>query len=197
MASNNTDDLQDQIAEIRDRVNEESVDLTLRLSAWWYFIHWVSSYTRRLEVSNGCSDIVLTEQQCSEFAFYYDEKVGSDNFVLLCQEPNYDWINDIGLSCAIIEEDGLVLVIDELNQFDAYISKLAIKIRFSSNTIHKLAVAKKCANKLRLASMVPTRSSYSGKKKWNIKLLSHKVIPIVEKPSDISNSKSLKNGTAL
>lgn len=197
MASANTDDLQDQIAEIRQRVNEESVELTLRISAWWYFLHWVSSYTKRLEITNGYSDIVLTEQQSSEFAFFYDEKVGSDNFVLMCQESNYDWINNIGLSCAIVEDDGLVLVLDELNQFDTYISKLAIKVKFAANTMSKLKVAKKCANKLRIASMVSTKSTYSGKRKWNIKLLSHKVIPIVDTPNEISNSKSLKKGIAL
>lgn len=197
MTSINTDDLQDQIQLIRQRVNEESVELTLKLTAWWYFLHWISSYTKRLEVSNGYSDVVLTDKQTSEFAFFYDEKVGSDNFVLMAQESNYSWINDIGISCAILEEDGLVLVIDELNQFDTYISKFAIKLRFAANTNLKLKVAKKAANKLRLASMVPTKSAYSGKKKWNIKLLSHKVFPIVDKPSDLADNKSLKNGTAL
>jgi hypothetical protein len=197
MASANTDDLQDQIQLIRQRVNEESVELTLKLSAWWYFLHWISSYTPRLEISNGHSDIVLTEKQTSEFAFYYDEKLGSDNFVLLAQESNYSWLNDIGISCAVIEDDGLVIVIDELNQFDTYISSFAIKLRFAANTMNKLKVAKKSADKLRLASMVSVKSAYSGKKKWNIKLLSHKVFQIVEKPSDVKDKKSLKNGTAL
>lgn len=188
MAKQIDEDLTRKLNEMRDQISEKTKELVLRVDAWRYFIHWASSYAEQVIPGVGDADIVLNKQQSSEFAFNYNHNIYPETFFLFAQKPNYEWLKNIGIKCFILEKDGIIVVIDEVESYGIYIASKSFKILVSENMMAKMIKAKANCKSARIASMDYVYKSSGDLLTWNIAELSQMPYPVVP---DFLSSKRL------
>ena len=180
MAKQIDEDLTRRLNEMRDQISEKTKELVKKVDAWRYFIHWASSYAEPVVPGIGDADILLNKQQCSEFAFSYNPKIYPETFILFAQPSNYDWLKSIGIKCFILERDGVVVVIDEVDTYGIYIASKSFKITISENMMEKMQQAKQNAKFARIASINYKYNINSDRTDWSIDELAPYAFPIVD-----------------
>lgn len=143
--------LQEKLRQMREKVAETSKIIVKRTEAWRYFINWASSYPAPITPASGDADILLNIQQSSEFAFNHDMENHHETFVLFAQQANYDWLSNIGIKCLILEDDGIIVMLDEVDIYGVYIGSKSFKITVAEHMLSKMQNAKKLCKNAQIA----------------------------------------------
>ena len=165
----------------------KSAKLTIKsINAWRYFILWCSSFKDGLIPGKGDANHYLNAQQSAEFAFSYDPDQNSSVFVLLAQNKIYECLCDIGIKCAIVESDGIVLVLKNLDINGLFISGVSIKIQCSIALGEKLNRIKKNCSEFQLGEIVGKYDTTQDSIGWSVKNIFDANFPIV---NDLAGAK--------
>lgn len=148
------------------------------INAWWGFLNWASKANKPLGVGINGADIILNDDQSAEFAFALYQSEKEDIFLLYAQESNFKWLSGLNIKALILNQNGIMVVVDALNNYNVYISGINFIITVSSS------------NKARLNRIVETckigvlgciKSNYDTRLKtynWSVKSVSNKPIPV-------------------
>lgn len=174
-SSRYTEEAIEKLNALRAQIDNDTLELVARLSAWRYCLAWLSSFSRVVSKGNGLEDIQLNIAQRNQFAFSYNRS-RSEHFGLIVQTPDYFWLRDIKIQSVTILEDGVVLFLSELKTNGFYVAGLAIKIPFAETHREILKEAKLKAKHLWLIRM----DNKNGNLTFNE--IHRQPIPITDKP---------------
>lgn len=164
------------------KLNDQALEIALKtvskLEARHILVWWLSSYENKVEKGLGNETVQLTPFQVSEFRFSYKISNDVSRFFLIIQKENW-FFNDLGFSSVSIDENGVVLNIDAIEDalFSIFINKMSIRINFADHHKEKLIHAKKYAKEvilvkccaktntlLSIGETIPTKDSLSQPK---------------------------------
>ena len=181
------EDYQRQVKLIQNQVGLKTKVLVKRIAAWREFIYRASSYAHPVTRGLNDADIVLTKQQSSEFAISYNPKTYPETFILFAQHSNYGWLKDIGIKCFILEDDGIIAVVDEMNVYGVYISGKSFKITVAPSVIEKLQKARLACNQVCIGSISHKYNSTKDQVDWFINDISSVYFPVVSSFAEAKN----------
>lgn len=175
-----------KLKEIEEDIASECKQTVKAVAAWRYLVLWLSSFANGVIPGKGDANHYLSAQQSSEFAFSYDPDENPDVFVLLAQNKLYDCLCNIGIKCAIVEEDGVVLVIRDLDINGYFISGFSIKIMCSLALSDKLLKLKRNCTEFQIGLIAGKYNPIVNKISWNVTSILDVNFPVVK---DLKESK--------
>lgn len=181
------EDYQRYVKELQLQIGFKTKIIVKQLAAWRNFMYWASSYPHPVSRGTNDADIVLNRQQSSEFAISYNPKKYPETLILFAQQSNYDWLNDIGIKCFILDEDGLIAVVSALDAYGVYISGKSFKITVSPSLYEKLQKAKEIGKQVCIGSISHKYNPIKDEVNWSITGLSETYFPIVSNLTEAKN----------
>lgn len=157
-----------KLKEIEDEIAASCKTAIKAVEAWRYFVLWISSFSNSVQPGKGDANHYLSPQQSSEFAFSYDPTENPDIFVLLAQNKIYECFCDIGIKCAIVEDDGVVIVFRDLDINGFFISGFSLKIQCALALTEKLKKMKKYAKEFQVGRISGAYNPVSDNIGWRI-----------------------------
>lgn len=157
-----------KLKEIEDEIARECKQTVKAVAAWRYLVLWLSSFSNGVLPGKGDANHYLSAQQSSEFAFTYDPEENPDVLVILAQNKIFECFCDIGIKCAIIEPDGIVIVIKDLDINGFFISGFSVKIQCSLALSDKLLRISKHAKEFQIGKIEGKYNSLLDKISWKV-----------------------------
>lgn len=157
-----------KLKEIEDEIARECKQTVKAVAAWRYLVLWLSSFPNGVLPGKGDANHYLSAQQSSEFAFSFDANENPDVIVLLAQNKIYECLCDIGIKCAIVESDGIVIVIKDLDINGFFISGFSIKIQCSLALSDRLSKIARHAREFQIGKIEGKYNSILDKISWKV-----------------------------
>lgn len=155
------------------------------LDAWRRFLSWASSFDVKATPGQAGADIKLTNEQSSEFAIGYYPNLYPETLVVFAQDSHFKWLENIGLQCFLIEEDGITFFIKTLDKCDCYIAGKSIKITTSVTIKNKLSAATNNCKFVQLARISGKYDNVADSLKWKIIQLGQETYPVIKSTLEI------------
>lgn len=184
------EELGKKIEELQVASANDAKNIVLILDAWRRFVSWVSSYSNKALPGQSGADIILTSEQGSEFAIGYYPNLYPDTLVLFAQDEHFDWLENIGLQCFIIEEDGVTIFVNTLDKCECYIAGKSFKIPTSLALKNKMSAAAGSCKYVQLARISSSYDSVADALNWKIIQLGFETYPVVKSTLEIPSLRS-------
>lgn len=171
-----------KLQEIEEEIARECKAHVKAVEAWRSLILWISSFKNGIEPGRGDANHYLSPQQSAEFAFSFDSEANPDVFILLAQNKLYESLCDIGIKCAIIEDDGIVIFVNNLDANGYFISGFSFKIQCSLALSGRLRNIKKHCKFFQLAQIESKYNAETNKTNWHVSDVFPKSYKLVANP---------------
>lgn len=169
----------EKLQQIELEIAKKTKELILRLDSWRYLMFVISSYNGKPKSDSDC-DFILTTQQATEVAFFYNVIETPETLVLIFQPKLYECLKNIGLNSVIITKSGIICNIKETNIYERYISSFSFKIPFAPILEEKLKYAIELCENIQIASISGQYDTYYEQTYWGIDEVHHVQYPVVK-----------------